>query len=106
MAPAAFNLAVLVGERKPAEAVPLARKAAELRPADSRYAWTLGFYQARAGDLRGAAATLEALLRVDPGHVQTYGLLADVYARQGRTEDAAALRQGAPPSRPAGPVAR
>ena len=67
LAPAAFNLAVLVGERKPAEAVPLARTALALRPDDARYAWTLGFYQARAGDLDGAAGTLDALLRGPPG---------------------------------------
>jgi Flp pilus assembly protein TadD len=95
MAPAAFNLAVLVGERSPAEAVPFARQAVEQRPADSRYAWTLGFYQSRAGDLRGAAATLEALLRSDPAYRETSALLAEVYARQGRTAEAAALRRGA-----------
>jgi predicted Zn-dependent protease len=96
MAPAAFNLAVMVGERKPAEAVPLARRAAELRPEDPRYAWTLGYYQSRAGDLPGAAATLEALLRADPGSGDASGLLAEVYARQGRAAEAAALRQRRP----------
>jgi Flp pilus assembly protein TadD len=78
LAPAAFNLAVMVGEGKPAEAVPLARKAAELRPDDARYAWTLGYYQARAGDRKGAAATLRALLAVHPGHAEARALLADV----------------------------
>ena len=76
--------------------MPFARKAVTLRPADPRYAWTLGFYQARAGDLRGATATLEALLRDDPGYGETYGLLADLYARQGRGAEAAALRQRGP----------
>jgi Flp pilus assembly protein TadD len=97
MAPAAFNLAVLVGERRPAEAVGLARKAAGLRPTDGRYAWTLGFYQARAGDLKGAAATLEALVAAHPEQADAYSLLADVYARQGRVADAVALRRRAPP---------
>jgi tetratricopeptide (TPR) repeat protein len=78
MAAAAFNLAVMVGERKPAEAVPLARKAAELRPGDARYAWTLGYYQARAGDRKGAAATLRALLAAHPEHAEARALLADV----------------------------
>ena len=41
------------GERKPAEAVGLARQALALRPDDARYAWTLGYYQSRAGILRG-----------------------------------------------------
>ena len=97
MAPAAFNLAVLVGERKPAEAAALARTATELRPGDGRYAWTLGFYQARAGDLKGAAATLEALIAAQPGQADAYPLLADVYARQGRSAAAAELRRRAPP---------
>jgi tetratricopeptide (TPR) repeat protein len=81
MAAAAFNLAVLVGERKPADAVPLARKAVELRPGDARYAWTLGFYQAQAGDLRGASATLRALLTAHPEHGEARALLADVERR-------------------------
>ncbi len=98
MAPAALNLAVLVGERNPDEAVPLARKALELRPGDARYAWTLGYYQSRAGDLEGAAATLEALIVAQPGHADAYPLLADIYARQGRTAAAAELRRAAPPS--------
>lgn len=97
MAQAAFNLAVLVGERNPAEAAALARQASALRPGDGRYAWTLGYYQARAGDLKGAAATLEALIAAHPEQADAYPLLADVYARQGRPAEAAALRRGAPP---------
>jgi Flp pilus assembly protein TadD len=76
--------------------VPLARRAATLRPRDPRYAWTLGYYQVRAGDLSGAAATLEALLAVSPGHAETYGLLAEVYARLGRMDEAAALMRRRP----------
>ncbi|MBS1108379.1 MAG: Tetratricopeptide 1 repeat-containing protein [Anaeromyxobacteraceae bacterium] len=81
MAPAALNLAVLVGARKPAEAVPLARKAAELRPGEPRYAWTLAYYQARAGDRKGASATLRALLALHPEHAEARALLADVERR-------------------------
>jgi Flp pilus assembly protein TadD len=84
-APAAFNLAVLVGERDPREAVPLARKAAELRPDDARYAWTLAFYQARTGDLDGARTTLRALLTIHPDHAEARALLADVEGRSRRT---------------------
>jgi len=96
LAPAAFNLAVLVGERRPPEAVKLLRRATALRPEDPRYAWTLAFYQARSGDLGGAAATLEALLRSHPDHGDAYGLLAEVYARQGRDAEAAALLRRRP----------
>ena len=100
MAAAAFNLAVLVGEKRIGEAIPLARRAATLSPQVPRYAWTLGFFQARSGDLRGAAETLEALLRAHPEHGETYRLLAEVYARQGRRVEAQALIQRQPPPAP------
>jgi predicted CXXCH cytochrome family protein len=96
MAAAAFNLSVLVGERRPSEAVPLARRAAALRPEEPRYAWTLAYFQERSGDLPGAARTLEALLRTHPAHGDAYGLLAQVYARQGRRAEARALLQRQP----------
>jgi tetratricopeptide (TPR) repeat protein len=98
LAPAAFNLAVLVGERRPAEAVKLLRTATALRADEPRYAWTLAFYQARSGDLGGGAATLEALLRSHPDHGDAYGLLGEIYARQGRAADAAALLRRRPPA--------
>jgi len=91
MAAAAFNLAVLVGEKRLAEAVPLARKAATLRPDVPRYAWTLAFFLERLGDLRGAAEILEAILRMHPEYSDTYGLLAEVYTREGRSAEAQAL---------------
>ena len=82
MAAAAFNLAVLVGERDAAEAARLARQASALRPGDGRYAFTLAFYEARAGDLAGARATLEALLRANPDDDAARRLLAEVEARR------------------------
>jgi predicted CXXCH cytochrome family protein len=97
MAAAAYNLAVLVGDRNPAEAVELARRAARLRPEDPRYAWTLGYYQRRTGDLDGAAKTLAAVIRAHPGWDEPYGLLAEIYDRLGRTGEAQALRKLRPP---------
>jgi predicted CXXCH cytochrome family protein len=44
LAPAAYNLAVLVGKNRPAEAVELLRRTLELRPGDLRYQRTLAFY--------------------------------------------------------------
>jgi predicted CXXCH cytochrome family protein len=93
LAPAAFNLAVLVGERDVAQAVALARTAVALAPGEPRYAWTLAIYQARAGDLRGTAETLEALLAAHPDHGDAAALLAEIYERLGRSADAAALRR-------------
>ena len=93
MAAAAFNLAVLVGERRLSEAVSLARKAAALRPEVPRYAWTLAFFQSRSGDLPGATETLATLLRAHPEEADAYALLAEVYARQGKTAEAQMLMQ-------------
>jgi len=95
-AAAAYNLAVIVGDRRPAEAVALARKAATLQPEAARYAWTLGYFQARSGDLRGAAETLERLVRTHPEFGDARGLLAEVYARQGRTVEARELLRRRP----------
>jgi tetratricopeptide (TPR) repeat protein len=95
MANAAYNLAVLVAERRPAEALELSRRAAESRPDEPRYAWTLAYYQARTGDRAGAARTLEELLRRFPGHADAALLLADVLDREGRGEDAVAVLRNA-----------
>jgi len=96
LAAAAYNLAVMVAESRPREAVALARQAAEADPEVARYAWTLGYFQSRAADLKGAAETLESLLRAHPEYPDTWGLLADVYTRQGRSAEAAALLQRRP----------
>jgi tetratricopeptide (TPR) repeat protein len=100
MAGAALNLAVLVAPRNLAEAVSLAGAAARQRPEEPRYAWTQAFYQSRSGDLRGAEATLEALLRAHPDHADAQGLLLEVYLRQGKSAEAQALRQQRPAPAP------
>ncbi len=91
LAAAAYNLAVLVAPRKPAEAVELSRKAAQARPDEPRYAWTLAYFQDRTGDRSGAARTLEDLLRRDPGHGDAALLLGDILDREGRRAEAEAV---------------
>jgi tetratricopeptide (TPR) repeat protein len=91
LAAAAYNLAVLVAPRRPAEAVELSRKAAEARPDETRYAWTLAYFQDRAGDRSVAARTLEDLLRSHPGHGDAALLLSDVLEREGRRAEAEAV---------------
>jgi len=81
LASAAYNLAVLLGERSARDAVPLAQRAAALAPEEPRYAWTVGYYQARAGDRAGAARTLEALLVRYPEDRDARELLGRVQAR-------------------------
>jgi tetratricopeptide (TPR) repeat protein len=91
LAAAAYNLAVLVAPRRPAEAVDLARKAAEARPDEPRYAWTLAYFQDRGGDRAGAARTLEELLRSHPGHGDAALLLAEIFEREGKRDEAEAV---------------
>jgi tetratricopeptide (TPR) repeat protein len=91
MAAAAYNLAVLVAPRRPAEAVELARRALVARPGETRYAWTLAFFEDRAGDREAAARTLATLLRDHPGHGDAALLLADVLERDGKRGEAEAV---------------
>jgi hypothetical protein len=56
MAPAAYNLAVLVAPKNLAEALELSRRAGALRPEEPRYAFTLAFYQRQRGDASAAMA--------------------------------------------------
>jgi tetratricopeptide (TPR) repeat protein len=91
MASAAYNLAVLIAARRPAEALALSRRAAESRPDEPKYAWTMAYYQARTGDRPGARRTLEGLLQRFPGHTDATLLLADVLEREGRGVEAEAF---------------
>jgi tetratricopeptide (TPR) repeat protein len=91
MAQAAYNLAILVAQEKPGEAVEMSRRAAELRPDEPRYAFTLAYYQVQAGDTEGARRTLEALVSRSPAHGDAVLLLGGLYEQQGRVQEARAL---------------
>jgi len=83
MAPAAYNLCVILGERRSQEALEFCREAAALRPREPRYAWAYAYYLDRNGDAGAAAATLETLLRRQPGFADGSLLLAEILARNG-----------------------
>ena len=89
MAGAAFNLCVITAKDRPAEALEWCRKAAVLRPAEPRYAYTLAFYQRQGGDTVGALATLKALCNQSPAYPDAFLLLAQIYEEQGKKEEAA-----------------
>jgi tetratricopeptide (TPR) repeat protein len=91
MAPAAYNLAVLVAPKNGAEALELSRRAAELRPEEPRFAYTLAFYQRQRGDMAGAARTLEQLLQRHPAYGEAYLLLGELYAKTGKAQEARQL---------------
>jgi Tfp pilus assembly protein PilF len=95
LAAAAYNLAVIVAPRDRDEAVRLCRQAATSRPSEPRYAFTLAFYQAQSGSRAEAVATLERLLRDQPGFVDAYFLLGQIHESAGRQAEASAVYQRA-----------
>jgi tetratricopeptide (TPR) repeat protein len=76
------NLAgCLLRERRFADAVEPARRAAALDPNNPRRHLNVGLALAGSGDLRGARASLERALALDPGFVPAQKALAEVLAR-------------------------
>jgi tetratricopeptide (TPR) repeat protein len=102
-APAAFNLGVLLARDRLEEALPWCRRAAELRPRDARYGYTLGYYLAVGQKIGDAIAVLENVIRIPPDTADAYVLLATIYQRLNRPGDivrisaAAAANPALPP---------
>ena len=88
MAQAAYNLGVILSKDRLDEAVDLCRKAAELRPDQPKYAFTLAFYQQQKGDLPGAASVLDGLITKYPAYADAYILLGGIYEKQGKRAEA------------------
>jgi tetratricopeptide (TPR) repeat protein len=59
MAQAAYNLCIITSKDRLDEAVGWCRKAADLRPREPRYAYTLAYYEERKGDGEAAAGVLD-----------------------------------------------
>jgi len=88
MAQAAYNLCVIVAKDRPGEAVTYCKMAADLRPQEPRYAYTLAFYQMQKGDDKDAVKTLGALIERQPAYADSYLLLGEIYERRGKKEEA------------------
>jgi len=88
LAEAAYNLSIILAKDRPDEALIWARKAAENRPDDPKYAYTLAFYEQQRGNTADAVKVLEDLIRRHPSYVNAYVLLGDMYEKQGRTKEA------------------
>ncbi|MCP5115448.1 MAG: tetratricopeptide repeat protein [bacterium] len=75
MAAAAYNLCVLEAQEDPRRAIRWCRQAAETRPQEPRYAYTLAFYQIQLGDSGAATRVLEDLLARHPDYSDARALL-------------------------------
>jgi Flp pilus assembly protein TadD len=84
MAPAAYNLCILLSPDRSGEAVEFCRKASELRPEDPRYSFTLAYYLYRKGEKEQAAKVLDVLLEKHPNYRDALLLRRNIQAGQGR----------------------
>jgi cytochrome c-type biogenesis protein CcmH/NrfG len=70
------------------EALPFARKAAELDPTVPSAQLVLGKSLLETGELNGGMEHLEKALQLEPGNLETHLALAKAYSKSGRKEDA------------------
>jgi tetratricopeptide (TPR) repeat protein len=84
MAQAAYNLCVITSKERITEAVTYCKKAADLRPQEPKYAYTLAFYLNQKGDRDEAVRTLKAILEKYPGYKDAEMLLKEVRDKEKR----------------------
>ncbi len=78
MAQAAYNLCVITAKDRINEAVTWCRKAADLRPQEPRYAYTLAFYLNQKGDTDNAIKTLKGIIQKHPEYRDAQMLLGEI----------------------------
>ncbi len=91
LAVAAYNLGVLLGKDRIDEAIRWCRKAAELRPQQPKYAFTLAFYQRKKGDIEGAIQTLRRMVDKQIPYAGAYMLLGEILEQQQKIDQAIAV---------------
>jgi tetratricopeptide (TPR) repeat protein len=84
MAQAAYNLCVIISRDRIDEAVTWCRKAADLRPQEPRYAFTLAFYLNQKGDRDEAIRTLKAIIEKYPGYKDAEMLLEEITRKEAK----------------------
>ena len=88
---AAYNLSVIVSQRSIAEAVEYAKIAANARPEEPKYSYTLAYYLLQNNQKAEAEKTLEKLVSDHPLYLNAVSFLADIYMKDGRTNQAIRL---------------
>ena len=94
-AAAAYNLGVLLARDRPEECLEWCRRAATLRPQDTRYGYTFGFFLNQQGKTAEAVQALNAVLQQTPPSSEAYLLLGSLHERQGRWAEARSVYQRA-----------
>lgn len=94
-AAAAYNLGVMLASDRPEESITWCRRAADLRPDEPRYAYTLGFFLAAREHTDEATRVLERLILRQPPLPDPYQLLGSIYERLNRKADAIRVYQAA-----------
>jgi len=82
MAQAAYNLCIIISKDRINEAVAWCRRAAELRPQEPKYAYTLAFYLEQKGDRDEAIGTLQAILEKYPQDKDAEMLLKELSEKE------------------------
>ncbi len=78
MAQAAYNLCIIASKDRLDEAVSWCRKAADLRPREPKYAYTLAFFLYQKGDRDDAVRTLQGILVKHPQYKDAEMLLEEI----------------------------
>jgi tetratricopeptide (TPR) repeat protein len=84
LAVAAYNLCIIASKDRINEAVTWCRKAAELRPQEPKYAYTLAFYLNQKGDRDEAVRTLNPIIEKYPGYKDAEMLLKEISKKEKR----------------------
>jgi tetratricopeptide (TPR) repeat protein len=83
---AAYNLSVIVSQRSIIEAVKYAQIAAENRPEEPRYSYTLAYYLLQNNQKSEAEKTLKKLIADHPLYLNAVSFLADIYMQDGNAK--------------------
>ncbi len=94
-AAAAYNLGVLLANDQPEESLTWCRRAAELRPDEPKYPYTLAYFLTQRGRLDEAIQALEKSLTRAPAYPESYMLLGRLYESQGMVRQAIGVYQRA-----------
>ena len=85
---AAYNLGVLLAEKKIDQAIQWCRKAYEIEPANSKYAYTLAYYYIQQKRIEEAVGILQPLVDDKTDNSQVYMMLTEAYVQMNQIQKA------------------